>query len=631
MSNLLMLLILLPIVAGLACYFLRVGFIRSLVVTVTGIILALSSLVLLAGGTFSYSPPSGWGSLVTLADFALLFVILYYAFKHKSFLIKFFTVSQLVLLAVFELFMVDHEGPVVAFYADQLSLIMVLIISIIGSLICVYAIPYMKAHEEHLKLDKSRQPRFFLYMVLFLGAMNGLVLSNNILWLYFFFEVTTFCSFVLIGHDGTDIAIKNSVRALWMNSLGGLAFMIGMMWAYSVTGTLDLQQMIAAGPTAAGALLIPMAFLCLAGFTKAAQVPFQSWLLGAMVAPTPVSALLHSSTMVKAGVYVILRIAPAFAGSFVSSGVALCGGFTFIACAALAIGQSNGKKILAYSTISNLGLIIACAGINTPAALTAAILLIIFHAVSKSLLFLCVGTIEQKIGSRDIEDMHGLYQRMPFTTIAAVVGILTMILPPFGVLLAKWLAIESAAGNLFVVVMMAMGSALTVIYWARWAGLLLSAPSGEAPQKEDQPLCIRIVLATLAGLTIILSLGIPAMYSGLIAPLFGAAPLTSSAGALRGPLGAFAVYPVFFVMGLGFLYALRAAKRSKSIKTTGAYMSGLQIGDMKEGLFRGPMNVPVKVSAGNYYLSAVFGENVLTTPVNIAAIGLIILMMGGAL
>ena len=148
----------------------------------------------------------------------------------------------------------------------------------------------MKEHEAHLKLKKSRQPQFFFFLVLFLGAMNGLVLSNNILWMYFFFEVTTFCSFMLIGHDATEIATRNSVRALWMNAFGGLAFVVGMMLVYMKTGTVDISAILAAGPQ--GALMVTgIGFLCLAGFTKAAQLPFQGWLLGAMVAPTPVSAL----------------------------------------------------------------------------------------------------------------------------------------------------------------------------------------------------------------------------------------------------------------------------------------------------------------------------------------------------
>ena len=299
--------------AALVCYFVRSSAVRKLTVLATSVVLTLASVGLLSQGTFE---PIAVGSflgissdfLITVLDFALLGVIFFYGFKHKSVLIQGFTLAQAALLAWFEVFMVNHEA-VPALVGDQLSLIMVLVISIVGSLICVFAIPYMDEHEDHLHLTKSRQPRFFFFLVLFLGAMNGLVLSNNILWMYFFFEVTTLCSFMLIGHDATEIATKNAVRALWMNALGGLAFVLGMMLVYMQANTLDISVILAAGPQ--GALMVTgIGFLCLAGFTKAAQVPFQSWLLGAMVAPTPVSALLHSSTMVKAGVFVVLRFAP---------------------------------------------------------------------------------------------------------------------------------------------------------------------------------------------------------------------------------------------------------------------------------------------------------------------------------
>ena len=136
------------------------------------------------------------------------------------------------------------------------------------------------------------------------------------------------------------------------------------------------------------ALTIPLALIAVAGLTKAAQMPFSTWLTGAMVAPTPVSALLHSSTMVKAGVYLLVLFAPLFSQTWVGVFLALIGAFTFVVTSALAISQSNAKKVLAYSTIANLGLITACAGIGTPEAIMAAILLIIFHAVSKALLFL---------------------------------------------------------------------------------------------------------------------------------------------------------------------------------------------------------------------------------------------------
>jgi ech hydrogenase subunit A len=631
MSNLLFLLILLPAVAALVCYFVRSSAVRTLTVVATGAILTLASLALLGQGTFE---PLAVGSflgissdfLVTILDFALLGVIFAYGIKHKNLLIQGFTLAQAVLLAWFELVVVEHAA-VPALVGDQLSLIMVLVVSIIGSLICIFAIPYMKEHEEHLHLKKSRQPRFFLYLLLFLGAMNGLVLSNNILWLYFFFEVTTLCSFMLIGHDATEIATKNSVRALWMNSLGGLAFVVGMMLVYSKTATLDISAILAAGPQ--GALMVTgIGFLCLAGFTKAAQVPFQSWLLGAMVAPTPVSALLHSSTMVKAGVYVVLRFAPAYVGTLLSDGVAVCGAFTFVACAALCIGQSNGKKILAYSTVSNLGLIICCAGINTPLAITAAVMLIIFHAISKSLLFLCVGTIEQAIGSRDIEDMRGLYAKYPRTATITIIGILTMLLPPFGVLMSKWMAIEAASSNIYVIVMLAMGSALTVVYWARWGGSLMATRAEDAAP-EKQAALIRMPLTVLCLGAVVLSVASPWIYNTMLAPMFNAPPFTVSLGSLDAATGSFAVVPLFIVLGLGALYAVKAASGFRKVKIVAPYLSGSNVGE--EGTYIGPMNGHVPFAAGNMYLGELFAEGKLTPIFNALAVALIVLMLGGAL
>ncbi len=633
MSNLLMLLILLPVVAALVCYFVRSSAVRKLTVVATGAILTAASLGLLGQGTFE---PITVGSflgissdfLITVLDFALLGVIFYYGIKHKNLLIQGFTLAQAALLVWFEVVMVEHAA-VPALAGDQLALIMVLVVSVIGSLICIFAIPYMKEHEAHLHLKKSRQPQFFFFLLLFLGAMNGLVLSNNILWLYFFFEVTTLCSFVLIGHDATEIATRNSVRALWMNSLGGLAFVIGMMLVYMKTDTLDVSVILAGGPQ--GALMVTgVGFLCLAGFTKAAQVPFQSWLLGAMVAPTPVSALLHSSTMVKAGVYVVLRFAPAFAGTLLSDGVAICGAFTFLACAALGVGQSNGKKILAYSTVANLGLIICCAGINTPLAISAAILLILFHAVSKSLLFLCVGTIEQAIGSRDIEDMRGLYAMHPRTALITIIGILSMMLPPFGVLMSKWMAIEASAGNIYVILMLASGSALMVVFLARWAGsLMASREAGAAPEK--QALLTRLPLLTLCAGTVVLSAFSPWIYNSMIAPMFSAPPLTVHLGSLEGSVGTFVVVPLFLVLGLGLSYAIKAASGFRKVRIMPPYVAGANVVGDNDGTYVGPMNAPVSFSVGNLYLGELFAEGKLTPIFNALAVALIVLMLGGAL
>ncbi|UFS70417.1 NADH-quinone oxidoreductase subunit L [Geomonas sp. RF6] len=627
----------------------------------------MSSLLFYNHGAFSYTPDSILGLkvnlLVTAADFGLLFLIFGIGWSRRNPLIMLLTVLQILPLAYFEFKMVHHVEVMPAFYGDDLSIIMNLIISIVGSLICIFGIPYMEEHEHHLHLKRTRQPRFFFFLMVFLGAMNGLVFANNLLWVYFFWEVTTLCSFMLISHDGTDIAIKNGSRALWMNMLGGVAFVAAIIFLYKNTGTtasLSLQYLVQHHDPSLGVLL-PLALLCFAGFTKAAQVPFQSWLCGAMVAPTPVSALLHSSTMVKAGVYLIVRLAPAYAGTTLSLMVATFGAFTFLATSMLAVNMRNGKKILAYSTIANLGLIVACAGINTPAAIVAAILLIIFHAVSKGLLFLCVGTIEHNIGSRDIEDMRGLYNRFPAVARITILGMLTMMIPPFGALMSKWMAIEAAASIPWVVAMLALGSGLTMLFWARWAGILVSGAyleatdqgrevsmlkaftdtlthgfgSRKAPWKES--IAIKIPLLTLAAGAIGLSLVAPWAYSHLIDPRLAVATATLPFSAAVGGAGAgapsdagsFYVLPIMIVSFLGYSFAVLAARRKGHRVISAPYMCGEQHPDLGQPRFRGPFNVWKDYTAANIYASEFIGEEKISTWINIAAVVILILLFAG--
>jgi len=611
--------------------------IRSAIVLVTGIVLIVSALMLAPLVPFRLSAATFLGAdlhrIIQVADAALLLIILYYGFKHRHLTIIFLAALQLGLTIYLEEFLVKSPPPVERIFCDQLSLMMVLIISIVGSIICYQAIPYMENHEHHYQVMRSRQPRFFFVMLLFLGGMNGLVLFDDLVFIYFFFEVTTLCSFLLIGHDRTTIATRNALRALWMNSVGGAAFILGMIAAYKATGSLGLQEVLVAPWLAgAGVYLLALALLCLAAFVKAAQFPFQSWLLGAMVAPTPVSALLHSSTMVKVGVYMALRLAPGFTGTLLSQSVAVFGAFSFLAGAALAVGQSNGKKVLAYSTISNLGLIFACTGLNTAESMTAAMLLLAFHAVVKAMLFLSVGAIEQHIASRDIEDMRGLYSVMPLTALITVSGVVMMIMPPFGVLLSKWMAMEAAAQNLYVIVMIALGSALTVIYWARWAGTLMSDPFAGRFRPEHQPVLTWLALGPLCIGAALLSVGAPWLYLNMIAPMM-MGPYSPAyafkAGGLENAYGTFAIIPLSVVAMLGLIVAAVALKRAFRAKIVSPYLSGIQTGE--PSMFRGPMNQPVKAEAKNYYLDTIFGEARLTDWVNLGGGILLTLILGGAL
>jgi ech hydrogenase subunit A len=336
--------------------------------------------------------------------------------------------------------------------------------------------------------------------------------------------------------------------------------------------------------------------------------------------------------MVKVGIYLVLRLAPGFNGTLLSDSVAVFGAFSFLAGAALAVGQSNGKKVLAYSTISNLGLIFACAGLNTAEAMIAAMLLLAFHAVVKAMLFLSVGAIEQHIASRDIEDMRGLYAVMPLTALITVSGVIMMIMPPFGVLLSKWMAMEAAARNLYVIVMVALGSALTVIYWARWAGTLMSDPFAGRFRPEHQPVLTWLALGPLCVGGGVMSVLAPWLYTRMIVPML-ASPYTpayiNKAGSLENVYGTFAVLPLSVVALLGLVVAVIALKRAFHAKIASPYLSGIQTGE--PSMFLGPMNQPVKAEAKNYYLDTIFGEARLTDWVNLGGGILLTLILGGAL
>lgn len=566
--------------------------------------------------------PFNLNKIVTILDFVLIFLILFIGVRLRSWLISILAILQMAPLGYLEYRYEEIlKKSQAIFHLDGLSIIMTLIVSIIGSLIAVYAIGYMKHHEEHLKLEKSRQPKFFFIIFFFLGAMNGLVLSDNLLWMLFFWEITTLSSFLLIAHDGTEEAVKSAKRALWINLLGGIAFTVGTIFVLRKTGYVlvsTVLSMCAQFSEFKEFISIAIALLCFAAFTKSAQFPFQSWLLGAMVAPTPVSALLHSSTMVKAGVYLIIRLSPAFAGTKLGLVVALAGGFTFMAASALAISQSNAKKLLAYSTIANLGLIIACAGIGSAVAVGAAILLIIFHAVSKALMFLCVGTIEQEIGSRDIEDMEGIKDKMPFTATVAAIGAASMLLPPFGVLVSKWLAIEAAVRMPFVLVMIVLGSALTAVFWLKFTGKLLTAHNTLGFKIESLPKSIKSTLSILVTGVIIASVCIVPLFNFFVSPQFKNIKGFKILGAYGlievtdgGVIGAFAYFAVFIVVAAVVFAIPFILKRFSPERCRQPYMCGENCEIDGVIYFKGEADKDNEVVFHNYYLKNAFGEEKL--------------------
>ena len=468
----------------------RTEAVRKLIVYLAAAVIAVTSILFVA-----MNLKSGWvpfeasspivDATCSLVGIVVAAVVIGFAVKRKYKLAFFLAVVQAVASLVFET-LFAHGTPVeYGLYFDSLSLVMVLIIGVIGSGICVYALGYMEDFQAHEPEGaKDRRPTFFALMFLFLSAMYVIVFSNNMVWMFTGWEVTTVCSFLLIGYTKTDEAIRNSFRQINMNLVGGIAFLAALYVCAIEFQTLSFADFLEIGKEVPQLVAFPVCALAFAGLTKAAQMPFHTWLLGAMVAPTPTSALLHSSTMVKAGVFLLVKLAPVLAVCIVPQMMVIfVGGVTFLLCSAMAISQSNAKRVLAYSTIANLGLIAVCAGIGTAEAVWSAVFLIVFHAVAKSLLFLCVGTAEHHIGSRNIEDMDLMFERMPRLARYMMLGIMCMFIAPFGMLLAKWATIVSIVdtGNVVLMLLLAFGSAVTFMFWAKWLGKL----SGIAGSPEN--------------------------------------------------------------------------------------------------------------------------------------------------
>lgn len=601
-------------------------------VVIMAAVLVFSAANLISGETVSYLPETHWintGMLVV--EWFLMGLIIYQSFKWKKYYCALLSVAQTGLITWLEL-TGKSELPGNHILSDKLTIIMCLIIGIVGCLICVYAMGYMKDYHTHHTEFKDRRSFFFSMLFVFLGAMFGLVFSSNLTWIYFFWEITSICSFLLIGYNKSKEAINNSFRALWMNLLGGLGFAIAIAYAAIQLKIADLQTLVQTG-TGTTIAIIPVILLAFAGLTKSAQLPFSSWLLGAMVAPTPTSALLHSATMVKAGVYLLLRLSPAFYGNLAGLMVTTIGGFTFLATSMLAISQSDGKKVLAYSTVSNLGLITACAGVGMHEAVWAGILLMMFHAVSKSLMFQSVGAVENCLGSRNIEDMHGLIVKLPRLAYVMIVGIAGMFLAPFGMLISKWAALKAYvdSGSILLVIFLIFGSATTLFYWTKWLGTLIAVHHHSGAVKDSTKGSEWVSLLVHCLLVITLCLSFPLASTYLIEPFLmdmfhEAVPALISSGNLY-------IMAMMLCMIVILPIAVRVLTFGKKNKIITSYMGGANTGD--DRTFVDSFGKPKRMYLSNWYLTDYFGEEKLFVPsLVLSAAGLIILLVvaiGGAL
>ncbi len=313
-------------------------------------------------------------------------------------------------------------GINLSFYADGLSVLFILLISGIGTLVLIFAEGYFGGNPY--------LGRFYLYILLFMGAMIGLVIADNLLLLFIFWELTSISSYLLIGflHE-KEASRRMALQALLVTGGGGLALLAGLILIGLVTGSYEFTDLLQSPDILRShSLYLPILVLVLLGvFTKSAQVPFHFWLPGAMVAPTPVSAYLHSATMVKAGIFLLARMNPILGGTdawhYIVSTI---GVITMVTGAAMAVVQTDLKRLLAYSTVSALGTLVLLLGLGTVMATKAAIVFLIVHSLYKGGLFMIAGTIDHETGTRDVTCLGGLVRFMPVTAIAAGLAALSM-------------------------------------------------------------------------------------------------------------------------------------------------------------------------------------------------------------
>lgn len=413
-------------------------------------------------------------------------------------------------------------GLRLSLHLDGFAVLMVLVVCLLGALVLWYSLSYFEHDATYI--------RFVGLFVLFAGSMNGLVVSGDLFTMFLFWELTSVCSFLLIGlNDRSASARTAAVRALLVTGAGGLCLLAGVVLFQIAEGTTSFSELAERAPT--GTMVTVAAMLVLVGaFTKSAQFPFHFWLPGAMAAPTPVSAYLHSATMVKAGIVVMARMAPTFGQLDAWKwSVIIAGGVTMVLGGVRALRQTDAKLLLAHSTVSQLGFLTVLVGLGVPGATYAGVAHLVAHAVFKAGAFLSVGIVDHSTGTRDVSVLSGLGRRLPVVAGLTALSAASMagLIPLLGFatkekVLAVLLDGDDLAERIALMVVI-FGSVLSVAYSVRFmVGLFGRREGVEATEVPHAPgLGLLVPMAVIASTSLIGGLGAGTLGSWLAAPVKG--------------------------------------------------------------------------------------------------------------
>jgi NADH-quinone oxidoreductase subunit L len=377
--------------------------------------------------------------------------------------------------------------------ADGLAIFLAATAAVIGSLAIIFSIDYMRgAHQLG---------RYYALVLLFIGAMGGLVLTSSLLLIFFFWEMTALCSYALISfHNDDPKAVRGGLKALIITQVGGVGLLLGALFIYSYTGTFDLHIFLAASSELPPGALAAAGFgFLIAAAAKSAQFPFQTWLPDAMEAPSPVSALIHAATMVNAGVYLLARFYPAFAPvAGWTTAVIAVGAVSALVAALMALVANDLKRVLAYSTVSQLGYMVYAIGAG---GIFAAQFHLFSHAIFKALLFLAAGSIIHALGTRDMRLMGGVGRQMPQVRMVFILGALALAgLPFLNGFWSKELVLEAglAGGPLWAYILMVLVAGLTALYTFRCVWMVFFGEPRAHLHGHDAAPAMKISLWVLA-------------------------------------------------------------------------------------------------------------------------------------
>lgn len=427
---------------------------------------------------------------------------------------------------------------------DGLTLLFALLVTGVGALVTVYAGGYLAGHH-HLG-------RFYGFLIAFMASMLGLVVSDNLIGIFIYWELTSVTSFLLIGFGHDRAAARTAaLQAVIVTGLGGLALLAGLILMGIAAGTFEFSEMVDRGVVLGDhpLYIAILTLVCLGAFTKSAQVPFHFWLPGAMEAPAPVSAYLHSSTMVKAGVFLLAKFSPVLGGTTEWAWtLQIVGGVTMVYAAFLAARAVYFKRILAFTTVSSLGAMVMLLGVGGPGE-TAAMGFLLAHALYKGTLFMVAGTVEHQTHVKDVEKLSGLMRIMPVTFAAAALGAASMAgFPPFFGFTAKYLMkgplAESALGSALVVGVLAMGMFMTV------AALLVAYKPFAGRPNEAAAKASEAGAALLLGPVV---LSVAGVVAGVVPGLFAGPLVGAATAAVTGAAPEKALSASFRMVNLGTL------------------------------------------------------------------------------